>query len=270
MRHYRGPEAGAFFHKHFRRGRMDLVEKMTCSKPSGPPSSSKANSARSGGANDNAPAMSMMMDTSASSRDSGFRGNPNMMGGALGLPQLQLMQQQQLGAMGGIPQQFLMQGFGGMPIAAAQQQMFLQQQQLQQQQVIAAQQQQQQQGGNGSGESGLDAAIEMEVTRRLKERINAAAFSRQALSMMPQQGGGANPNQMQQQAQGQLQPNMMQQTMMGGGPGRPMFGGGGGMGSPTLQGFPQGFKGFDHNQAAFMNSQDPYGMPSNIQGAKTA
>ena len=203
MRHYRGSEAGAFFHKHFRRGRMDLVEKMTCSKPGGTPSSNKTSSARAAAnANDNAPAMSMIMDTSASSRDSaGFRAN-SMMGNHLGLPQLQagpggfnaLMQQQQLGAMGGIPQQFLMQGFGGMP--AAQQQMLLQQQQFQQQAMAA-----QQQGGNHSGDTGLDAAIEMEVTRRLKERINAAAFSRQALSMMPQQGGGSTPNQM-QQAQG--------------------------------------------------------------------
>jgi HSF-type DNA-binding len=30
MRHYRGPEAGSFFHKDFMKGRIDLVEKMTC------------------------------------------------------------------------------------------------------------------------------------------------------------------------------------------------------------------------------------------------
>lgn len=32
MRHYRGEEAGAFFHEDFQRGCLDLVEKMTCFK----------------------------------------------------------------------------------------------------------------------------------------------------------------------------------------------------------------------------------------------
>lgn len=269
MRHYRGPEAGAFFHKHFRRGRMDMVEKMTCAKPAAPQSSSsKNNTARSTAAsnNDNAPAMGMIMDTSNSSRDSATYGvnNNNLMGGMMGHPlgltqQLgsggfnALMQQQQ------IPQQLLMQGYGGMP--SAQQQMLLRQQQLQQQQqqqAMAAQQ-----GGAPTGDTGLDAAIEMEVTRRLKERINAASFSRQALSMMQQ------PQQQQQGAPGAQNPNqaqsMMQQGMMGAA-GHSMFGGAG-MASPTLQGFPQGFKGFDRHQGGLSMLQDPF---SNIQGAKTA
>ena len=260
MRHYRGPEAGAFFHKHFRRGRMDLVEKMTCSKP-GAPQTSKASGPRATAAeNDRAPAMNMIMDTSASSRDSGSYGpGSNLMGGMmghpLGLPQLPpgsqgfnaLMQQQQAG----MPQQLLMQSFGGM--SPAQQQIFLQQQQqFQHQQAMAAQ------AGSPAGEAGLDAAIEMEVNRRLKERINAAAFSRQALSMMQQQQPTQGPNQGQQA--------MVQQSMMGG---RSMFAAG--MGSPTLQGFPQGFKGFDHQGLSFgVNMPDHFGMPSNIQGAKTA
>ena len=41
MRHYRGEEAGAFCHRDFQRGRLDLVEKMTCHKPE-PPKSTKA------------------------------------------------------------------------------------------------------------------------------------------------------------------------------------------------------------------------------------
>ena len=281
MRHYRGPEAGAFFHKHFRRGRMDLVEKMTCSKPGGgtPQPSNKAGgtSRAAAHAHDSVPAMPMILDTSSSSRDSAsYRANNNNFMGhaALGLPQLPagpggfsaLMQQQQMGHMGGIPQQFFMQGFGTMPSAAAQQQMLLQQQQH----AMAAQHQQ---GGNAGGDPGLDAAIEMEVTRRLKERINAAAFSRQALSMMPQQGVGQSPNQGPHGGQGQMHHHaaMMQQPMMGGA-GRAMFGGGAGVvGSPpSLQGFPQGFKGLEHNQASFMNMQDAFGMPSNIQGAKSA
>ena len=32
MKHYRGVEAGAFYHKFFQRDRLDLVEKMTCCK----------------------------------------------------------------------------------------------------------------------------------------------------------------------------------------------------------------------------------------------
>ena len=32
MRHYRGEEAGAFYHKDFQRGRLELVEQMTCHK----------------------------------------------------------------------------------------------------------------------------------------------------------------------------------------------------------------------------------------------
>ena len=32
MRHYRGDESGAFYHEEFQRGRLDLVEKMTCHK----------------------------------------------------------------------------------------------------------------------------------------------------------------------------------------------------------------------------------------------
>lgn len=33
MRHYRGPEAGSFFHKDFQRGQLEMAEKMTCYKP---------------------------------------------------------------------------------------------------------------------------------------------------------------------------------------------------------------------------------------------
>jgi hypothetical protein len=36
MRHYRGEEAGAFYHKDFQRGRLDLVEQMTCHKADPP------------------------------------------------------------------------------------------------------------------------------------------------------------------------------------------------------------------------------------------
>jgi hypothetical protein len=39
MRHYRGEEAGAFYHNDFQRGRLDLVEEMTCHKAEPPKSS---------------------------------------------------------------------------------------------------------------------------------------------------------------------------------------------------------------------------------------
>lgn len=38
VRHYRGEEAGAFYHKDFQRDRLDLVEKMTCHKAEAPKS----------------------------------------------------------------------------------------------------------------------------------------------------------------------------------------------------------------------------------------
>lgn len=41
MRHYRGEEAGAFYHKDFQRGRLDLVDEMTCHKAE-PPKSAAA------------------------------------------------------------------------------------------------------------------------------------------------------------------------------------------------------------------------------------
>ena len=38
LRHYRGEESGAYYHENFQKGRLDLVEAMTCHKQdSGPP-----------------------------------------------------------------------------------------------------------------------------------------------------------------------------------------------------------------------------------------
>lgn len=224
MRHYRGPEAGAFFHKHFRRGRMDLVEKMSCYKPAAPSSggmnmtSSASKTPKSSSkkkmSNDNAPAM----DTSASSRTSGSLGASNnalSMMKNLGLHHQfagagALHALPQFGGGGGMGQAapFFMQGGFGGGMSPMQQQWFMQQQHQQQQlhqqqQHQLAMQQQQQQlsamqqqhlagagSGGASGDASLDAAIEHEVSRRLKERINAAAFSRQALSTMMMPGGG--------------------------------------------------------------------------------
>merc|ERR1719162_60503 len=38
MRHYRGEEAGAFYHKDFQRDRLEMVEEMTCHKADPPKS----------------------------------------------------------------------------------------------------------------------------------------------------------------------------------------------------------------------------------------
>jgi len=284
MRHYRGPEAGAFFHKHFRRGRLDLVEKMTCSKQGASPKPGGARAAAA--AEDSAPAMNLTMeDTSNSSRNIGDRvvntnSNNTLMASCIpanpfGLPQFpagacgygRLMQQ------GGIPQQILMQQFGGQqfPGMSSTQQQMLAQQQIQQAQL---QQQQAMQANGSSGDPGLDAAIEMEVARRLKERMNFPPFSRQAFSMM--QGGhpqGAQaPTQQGPPSQGQMDHASMMQQMMGA-----RFGGAttAGIGGAPLQmqGFSQSFKGFENQGGALVynvNVQDPYAMPSNIQGAKTA
>ena len=265
MRHYRGPEAGAFFHKHFRRGRMDLAEKMSCAKPGGssPPSKPKKPVTVT-----NTTGMNMLLDASASSRD-GMSNGPGLaaiMGNSLGLPQLPaaagfnvFMQQQQ------IPQQLLMQGFGGMPGAAHQHML------LQQQAMLAAMQQQQQQQQQGvasaapSGDANFDVAIEMEVARRIKDRINAAALSRQSLMMQQQQPGMAMAN------QGQID---QMQSLMQMGAGRSILGGG----HPDLQGIAQGFKSLEQQQAqqvfggaaSAQQQQESYGMPSNIQGGKAA
>lgn len=206
MRHYRGEEAGAFFHKHFRRGRMDLVEKMTCYKPAAV-SSNSSNNKKSNSSNkmsDRAPAM----DTSASSRTSTSlsasnnaftASSPTMIN--FGLPMgFNTFVQPHPGSFGGLPQQFFLGSLGGM--TPMQQQQFLFQQQQQQQMQLQQQhiQQQMQQhhmslgssqgsgGANKPGDSGLDAAIEMEVTRRLKERINAASSSFSRPGIMMQQG----------------------------------------------------------------------------------
>lgn len=46
MRHYRGEEAGAFYHKDFQRGNLELVEKMACHKTE-PPIASTTETVRS-------------------------------------------------------------------------------------------------------------------------------------------------------------------------------------------------------------------------------
>jgi len=164
MRHYRGPDAGAFFHKHFQKGRLDLVEKMSCYKPV--QTSSGNTSSRKGsyspptlpepapintGVSGEEPINSMSAPPMGDGTGAGnFGANNGTLGGG---PQQIAMQQQN-----GMQQQ----GLGQMPFSL-------------------------------DGQHDLNAAIELEVARRLKERINAAnaaALSRQTMLVMPQQQGG--------------------------------------------------------------------------------
>lgn len=146
QRHLRGEEAGAFFHKLFQRGRLDLVEKMTCYKPDTRPTGLPAKAA------------------ALPFRDS-LLSRPLVRPG--------MAQQAQL-AQGPLEAQFM------------QDQMRSQLQQQSQPQLQQMQQMQQQQMDPLNSVDRLNAAIELEVNRRLKERITAAAISRHSLGLMPQ------------------------------------------------------------------------------------
>ena len=197
MRHYRGPDAGAFFHKHFQKGRLDLVEKMSCYKPVAPSKPSYNGQGLSGvpepapiqtGGGNNVGGESEGLVAGMSGGDSGGQG--------LALP----------GA------------FGGM-------------------------------GAGLDGQPDLNAAIELEVARRLKERIsaaNAAVMSQQTMMMMPQQQAGF------------MYPNNPAANIAGGGG----FGNMNNLGG-TMQGFSQTQQGFGAPQGfGGKNNFDPnnYGM----------
>ena len=139
QRHLRGDEAGAFFHKLFQRGRLDLVEKMTCYKAD----------------QGKVPLSSGVSLRPASLRDPVMARQGHQMNRNVPMPP----QQHTLT----IPDQFRQ------PMHTPSQRVG---------------------GGNGVGEGSVDrlnAAIELEVNRRLKERIAAATLSRQALALMQQQ-----------------------------------------------------------------------------------
>lgn len=161
QRHLRGEDAGAFFHKLFLRGRLDLVEKMTCHKLD---------------------ESSMDMKEAFSSKAPvgagvSFRGasNPNFT-----VHETQSQLQQQLQQLQQMQMQMQLQS--------------LQQQQQQQQQNIAMHQQQEQladelrppihhqsmqvvalrqESKDSNSVDRLNAAIELEVNRRLHGRIQA-------------------------------------------------------------------------------------------------
>mmetsp|Transcript_1592 Transcript_1592/g.2190 ORF Transcript_1592/g.2190 Transcript_1592/m.2190 type:complete len:384 (+) Transcript_1592:34-1185(+) len=139
QRHLRGEEAGAFFHKLFQRGRLDLVERMSCYKP------------------DQSKTPSAFLGTKQPGL--GFRdpimARPQMSRSLMMHQQGQQQQQQSLMGMQGNPLHGQAQRTGA--------------------------------GGDVGSVDRLNAAIELEVNRRLKERITAATLSRQALALMQQQ-----------------------------------------------------------------------------------
>lgn len=137
MRHYRGEEAGAFYHKDFQKDRMDLVEQMSCHKaepPKAPVAKKNQPPAEPAAPVEAAPKVVQRLSTP---QQSPMPQPPKV------VAQLQ-RQQQQL----------------KVPLPEMQPRP----------QFDAAER--------------LNAAIELEVTRRLKERIQAAAISRHALAMM--------------------------------------------------------------------------------------
>lgn len=148
QRHLRGSDSGSFYHKNFQRGRLDLLDLMTCHKP-------RESSARAAG------------KFPKGSVPSPGRERSDSLGFSQGKPQ----QQQQHVPM--------------MPSADS----------IADAHAIRARQQHaelmalQAQMGDVSEER-LNAAIELEVTRRLQQRVDAASFSR--LAMM-QQGSPLGP-----------------------------------------------------------------------------
>jgi hypothetical protein len=147
MRHYRGEDSGAFYHDDFQKDRLDLVEQMTCHKLE-PPKAPIVKKTQTA-----APLAPAVVAASLPSKPAQRLVAPRAVAPSLSRPQSQEMvgqlqrQQQPL----------------KLPVPEFQQQS----------QLDAAER--------------LHAAIELEVTRRLQERIQAATMSRHALAMMQQQ-----------------------------------------------------------------------------------
>lgn len=154
MRHYRGDEAGAFYHKLFVRDRLDWVEKMTCNKVEPPKYATSA-------ANDHQQSPKPKTSTAAivaAKNASKPSSAPTITPPRAGAVAEHLRQ---------VPRQ---QMISNMPIRQR-----------------ASLPMPQSMTDSLATSERLNAAIEMEVARRLKERITAAALSRHALAMMQQQ-----------------------------------------------------------------------------------
>jgi hypothetical protein len=152
VRHYRGDEAGAFYHENFRKNRIDLVEKMTCYKePQKPNPDGKTSK------------LSLSTSTAKSSR-SPARPAPNKIPARAAVQQIQapdIMGPALLQRNAPPPGSFNLPTASLLNSAAS---------------VQAMQ--------STPNASDINAAIEQEVARRLQERINAAAVSRQAMALL--------------------------------------------------------------------------------------
>ena len=137
QRHLRGSETGAFFHKHFQRDRLDLLDLMSCHRPR----ETSARAAREAKF-PTGPAHSMMQP----SHLHGAQGDPSMMPTAEIIAEAQAMRARQHQALMGMQQH--------LPPSV---------------------------GMGDLSDDRLNAAIELEVSRRLQERVDAASFSRLAM-----------------------------------------------------------------------------------------
>jgi hypothetical protein len=175
MRHYRGEEAGAFYHKDFKKDRLDLVEKMTCHKMEPPRAPTVvATAARKAQVAKPAEQPAPRVAVTPAAKPATKRVVPPRPAAAVAAPQQQAPE---------ITMQKQLQNISKVPEIP---------------QLDAAER--------------LHAAIELEVNRRLKERIQAAALSRLGVMQLQQQpltslrgGLGWNSN-----APGSLQAQLIQ------------------------------------------------------------
>ena len=165
IRHYRGQDAGAFYHKHFQKGRIDLVEKMSCYKPiSGSTSKNPFSESRSapkapvptaGSAGGDSQIEAATENASSSHEETVSQAN---LGAANPNKSVAGYVQASHKGQTGMSQHPQHQQRGGLQVP------FMM-----------------------DGHHDLDTAIEIEVARRLKERLNAAGLPQQPLLMMPPQ-----------------------------------------------------------------------------------
>ena len=181
MRHYRGEEAGAFYHKMFIKDRLDLVEKMSCHKaPEAPRAVSTAQKQAVAAATK---VVAANLAGAVASPPVSVR--PVVTLNAHATPQ----QQQQRPVIrpiatatrvsAPIPPRPVVQPSAPAPPRQHVPSAVVVEAQVPRPAVTAVD---------------LNAAIEMEVTRRLKERIGAAAINRQAIALMEKQQQQAKLN----------------------------------------------------------------------------
>jgi hypothetical protein len=162
QRHLRGSETGSFFNKNFQQGRPDLLDKMTCYKQQR--ESHHLSSSMNTFASMSQPDALMLQASLINQAQRPMMPSAEMIAEAQAIrrrQQLALMQQMQT-------QQF-------------------QAQHLQAEQSSRSSDKMSGMGGSDNNEERLNAAIELEVARRLQDRVQQASLSRQALAMMQQQ-----------------------------------------------------------------------------------